>query len=56
MQDVAYEDLEAILRFIYEGVVYIDQTRLSSLLQTADGLRIRGLAEDAPIYKVIYST
>ncbi|KAA0201589.1 hypothetical protein HAZT_HAZT010417 [Hyalella azteca] len=43
MKDVHCGDLEALLDFMYRGVVHIQKTALSSLLKTAEGLQIRGL-------------
>lgn len=43
MKDVHSEDLEALLDFMYRGVVHIQKTALSTLLKTAEGLQIRGL-------------
>ncbi|KAK8737563.1 hypothetical protein OTU49_004538 [Cherax quadricarinatus] len=56
MKDVRSEDMEALLDFMYRGVVHIPQESLSGLLKTAEGLQIRGLglfareaAADAPV-------
>ncbi|XP_063608631.1 uncharacterized protein LOC134782875 [Penaeus indicus] len=43
MKDVRSEDMEALLDFMYRGVVHIPQEALSGLLKTAEGLQIRGL-------------
>lgn len=43
MKDVHSEDLEALLDFMYRGVVHIQKSALSTLLKTAEGLQIRGL-------------
>ena len=43
MKDVHCEEIEALLDFMYRGVVHIQKTALSSLLKTAEGLQIRGL-------------
>ncbi|KAK7068673.1 hypothetical protein SK128_004705 [Halocaridina rubra] len=43
MKDVRSEDMEALLDFMYRGVVHIPQESLSGLLKTAEGLQIRGL-------------
>lgn len=44
LKDVSPEDVEALLSFIYQGVVYISEKKLSSFLQTAELLQIKGLA------------
>lgn len=43
MKNVNYEDVEALLSFVYQGVVYISEKKLASFLQTAELLQIRGL-------------
>lgn len=43
LKDVHCLDLEALLDFMYRGVVHIQKTALASLLRTAEGLQIRGL-------------
>ncbi|CAL4072572.1 unnamed protein product, partial [Meganyctiphanes norvegica] len=43
LKDVHAEDMEALLDFMYCGVVHIPQENLSGLLKTAEGLQIRGL-------------
>ncbi|XP_050688437.1 uncharacterized protein LOC126981442 isoform X1 [Eriocheir sinensis] len=43
MKDVKSEDMEALLDFMYRGVVHIPQESLTGLLKTAEGLQIRGL-------------
>lgn len=47
MKDVHFEDLKAIINFIYHGEVSVSQERLSSLLKCAEMLKIKGLAEMA---------
>ena len=44
MKDVSGRDLEALLDFMYRGEVNVPQTHLTSLIQTAEGLQIKGLA------------
>ncbi|CAL4166781.1 unnamed protein product, partial [Meganyctiphanes norvegica] len=43
LKDVRCEDMEALLDFMYRGVVHIPKEALNSLLKTAEGLQIRGL-------------
>jgi len=47
LRDVSYSDMSAILKFIYNGEVKIEQDQLNSFLKTADSLKIRGLTDDA---------
>lgn len=44
LKDVLPEDVEALLSFVYQGVVYVSEKKLSSFLQTAELLQIKGLA------------
>lgn len=37
------EDVEALLSFVYQGIVYVSEKKLSSFLQTAELLQIKGL-------------
>jgi hypothetical protein len=43
LKDVSYDDVSALLSFMYQGEVYITQDRLSSFLRTAEFLHVRGL-------------
>jgi hypothetical protein len=43
LKDVSYEDVSALLSFMYQGEVYITQDRLASFLHTAELLQVRGL-------------
>ncbi|GLH12290.1 Broad-complex core protein isoforms 1/2/3/4/5 [Gryllus bimaculatus] len=43
LKDVKYEDVTALLSFMYHGEVYITQDRLASFLHTAELLQVRGL-------------
>ncbi|KAG8232827.1 hypothetical protein J437_LFUL013367, partial [Ladona fulva] len=45
LRDVKQRDLEALLRFMYNGEVQIGQDQLSGFLATAQMLEVRGLAE-----------
>ncbi|XP_049840649.1 broad-complex core protein isoforms 1/2/3/4/5-like isoform X1 [Schistocerca gregaria] len=44
LKDVRYEDVQALLSFMYQGEVYISQDRLAPFLHTAELLQVRGLA------------
>ena len=48
---MSYEDVEALLSFVYQGVVYISEKKLASFLQTAELLQIRGLTGAATTMK-----
>ncbi|XP_069674477.1 protein tramtrack, alpha isoform-like isoform X2 [Periplaneta americana] len=54
LKDVSFEDVTALLSFMYQGEVYITQDRLASFLHTAELLQVRGLTgatnpfKDAP--------
>lgn len=43
LKDVSYDDVSALLSFMYQGEVYITQDRLASFLRTAELLQVRGL-------------
>lgn len=43
LKDVRYEDVLALLSFMYQGEVFITQDQLSSFLETAELLQVRGL-------------
>ncbi|KAK7066630.1 Zinc finger and BTB domain-containing protein 7B [Halocaridina rubra] len=53
MKDVTARDLEALLDFMYNGEVNVPQSSLGSLIKTAEGLQIKGLAvpDDPPVPK-----
>ena len=53
MKDVSSDDIEALLDFMYHGEVSVPQASLASLIKTAEGLQIKGLAvqDDPPIKK-----
>ncbi|RXG71395.1 Broad-complex core protein isoforms 1/2/3/4/5 [Armadillidium vulgare] len=44
MKDVSGRDLEALLDFMYRGEVNVPQAHLASLIKTAEGLQVKGLA------------
>ncbi|KAK9503269.1 hypothetical protein O3M35_011877 [Rhynocoris fuscipes] len=43
LKDVFPEDVEALLSFVYQGIVYVSEKKLTSFLQTAELLQIKGL-------------
>lgn len=45
LKDVSYDDLLSLMCFVYQGVVYIGQERLTQFLKTAEFLQIKGLSE-----------
>jgi len=47
LRDVSYLDMNAILKFIYNGEVKVEEDQLNSFLKTAASLKIRGLTEDS---------
>ena len=51
LKDVTCRDLEALLDFMYNGEVNVPQASLGSLIKTAEGLQIKGLAvpDDPPV-------
>ncbi|XP_076060693.1 uncharacterized protein LOC143036810 isoform X2 [Oratosquilla oratoria] len=44
-RDVGYNDLRAIIEFVYRGEIDVAQEQINSLLQAADHLKIKGLCE-----------
>lgn len=51
LKDVNHEDVEALLSFVYQGVVYVSEKKLASFLQTAELLQIKGLTGAASTFK-----
>ena len=45
LQDVSFNDLYALVEFIYHGEVNVHQNALSSFLKTAEILRVSGLTQ-----------
>ncbi|XP_050527640.1 zinc finger and BTB domain-containing protein 14-like isoform X2 [Daktulosphaira vitifoliae] len=45
LKDVKFSDIQALVSFMYKGEINIENTELSSLLKTAEELKIKGLAE-----------
>lgn len=43
LKDLPYRDLKAIIEFIYRGEVTVPQKQLTSVLRSAESLKIRGL-------------
>ncbi|CAH1392435.1 unnamed protein product [Nezara viridula] len=50
LKDVSPDDVEALLSFVYQGVVYVSEKNLNSFLQTAELLQIKGLAGAASTF------
>ncbi|KAI1282131.1 Protein bric-a-brac 2 [Halotydeus destructor] len=45
LKDMKFEDLRAIIDFMYKGEVNVSQNQLGALLKTAEVLRVKGLTE-----------
>lgn len=45
LRDIRAEDVESLLRFMYNGEVHIGHEQLSDFLKTAQLLQVRGLAD-----------
>ncbi|KAG1660863.1 Protein bric-a-brac 2 [Nymphon striatum] len=45
LKDLKYDDMKTIVQFMYKGEVNVTQDRLSTLLKTAENLKIKGLTE-----------
>lgn len=45
LKDMKFEDLRAIVNFMYKGEVNVSQNQLGALLKTAEVLRVKGLTE-----------
>ena len=43
LKDVAFEDLETVVKFMYHGIVNVSSDKLPAVLNTADALQIKGL-------------
>ena len=43
MKDVKFEDLKALVNFMYKGEVTVVQEQLASFMSTAESLQIKGL-------------
>jgi len=45
LKDTSYDDILALVEFMYRGEINVGQHQLASLLKTAENLKIKGLAE-----------
>ena len=45
MKDMPFADLRAIVEFIYRGEVFVPQEQLSSVLKSAETLKVKGLSD-----------
>ncbi len=45
LKDTRYEDVAAIVEFMYKGEINVAQEQLPSLIRTAENLKVKGLAE-----------
>jgi hypothetical protein len=45
LKDVAYDDMSALIRFMYVGEITVEQGQLQSLIETAEFLKIKGLSD-----------
>ncbi|XP_074597074.1 longitudinals lacking protein-like isoform X2 [Brevipalpus obovatus] len=45
MKDMAFSDLRAIVEFIYRGEVFVPQEQLTSVLKSAQSLKVKGLSD-----------
>ncbi|KAF6216616.1 hypothetical protein GE061_000960 [Apolygus lucorum] len=44
LKDVKFDDIKALVEFMYKGEINVENSQLNTLLQTAEELRIKGLA------------
>jgi len=56
LKDVRYDEMKALLEFMYRGEVSVDQENLSSLLKVAEGLKIKGLADVSESHSALAAT
>lgn len=47
LKGVSFQELQAVVQFMYNGQVNVSQERLPSFLQTAEILQIKGLTDSA---------
>ena len=47
-QDLGFEELSALVEYMYKGEVTVQQGQLPALIKAAEALQIRGLADDSP--------
>lgn len=45
LKDIQFEDLRAIIHFMYSGEVNVSYTQLAPLLKTAEALKVKGLTD-----------
>ncbi|XP_037817062.1 protein bric-a-brac 2, partial [Lucilia sericata] len=48
MRDVRWQELKALMEFMYKGEINVSQEQINPLLKVAEMLKIRGLAEVSP--------
>src|SRR5277367_1447371 len=48
MRDFRYEHVQALLRYMYKGEVYVEQNELRDFLTTAYALQVKGLNSEEP--------
>ena len=46
LKDVKYDEMKAILDYMYRGEVNVAQDKLASLLKTAENLKVKGLVQE----------
>jgi len=46
LKDVAFEDLQTVVKFMYHGCVNVSSDKLPAVLKTADALQIKGLEKN----------
>lgn len=46
LKDVAFEDLQVVVKFMYHGIVNVSSDKLPGVLKTADALQIKGLEKN----------
>ncbi|CAB0021023.1 unnamed protein product [Nesidiocoris tenuis] len=51
-RNVKFEDLEALVSFMYKGEVNVEQDALASFLSTAELLEVKGLTSSGPYLSV----
>ena len=52
LKDVEFENLKSLVEYMYKGEANVPQNMLSTFIQTAESLQIRGLAEGASKQKL----
>jgi len=46
LKDVAFDDLQTVVKFMYHGIVNVSSDKLPAVLKTADALQIKGLEKN----------